>query len=54
MTRWPKSKNKRALRKYRLNAAGEYKRANERRKYGTLGAASPVRHIDPKDYEARK
>jgi hypothetical protein len=45
--RWPKSERKQALRKYRLNAATEYKRAAERRKYGTLGAASPVRRIDP-------
>jgi hypothetical protein len=37
--------------RYRLDAATEYKRALERRKYGTLGAASKVRRIDPATYK---
>jgi hypothetical protein len=49
--RWPKSARKRAMLRYRLDAATEYKRAVERRKYGTLGAASKVRRIDPASYK---
>jgi hypothetical protein len=45
--RWPKSEAKKALRGYRLSAAGEFKRALNKRLYGTQGAASPVRRIDP-------
>jgi hypothetical protein len=44
--RWPRSAAKRAKRRYLLRAAAQYKEASERR-YGTLGAASPVRRIDP-------
>jgi hypothetical protein len=51
--RWPKSPHRRAVRKYLLEAATEYKRASERRRYGTLGAASPVRKIDPASYKPR-
>jgi hypothetical protein len=43
---WPKSQRKRALLRYQLNAADEYKRAMQRRD-GSSGAASPVRRIDP-------
>ena len=43
---WPKSEKKRELLRYGLKAAGEYKRAMERRD-GSSGAASPVRRIDP-------
>jgi hypothetical protein len=49
--RWPKSERKQALRRYQLDAATEYKRASDRRRYGTLGAASPVRKIDPASYK---
>jgi hypothetical protein len=45
----PKNKRKRALMKYQLKAARAYKQAKER-KHGSQGAASPVRHIDPKTY----
>jgi hypothetical protein len=44
--RWPKSKAKRAHRRYLLQAAGEYKKALKRRD-GSQGAASAVRRIDP-------
>jgi len=44
--RFPKSPHKKAKRRYQLRAAGEYKKAVERR-YGSRGAASPVRRIDP-------
>jgi hypothetical protein len=44
---WPKSEKKRALLRYRLLAAGEYKRAKQRRDVGSSGAASPVKRIDP-------
>jgi hypothetical protein len=37
---------KQARRRYLLQAAGEYKKALKRRD-GTQGAASAVRHIDP-------
>jgi len=47
----PKNKRKRALMKYQLTAAREYAKANERWRYGTLGAASPVRRIDPASYK---
>ena len=43
---WPKSEKKRALLRYQLKAAGEYKRAMQRRD-GSSGAASPVRRINP-------
>ena len=46
--RWPKSKKKRALRRYLLNAATEYKKAANR---GSFGPASKVRRIDPKTGE---
>lgn len=45
--RWPKNENKRALRRYQLEAAAEYARARKRRD-GSQGAASPVRIIDPR------
>jgi hypothetical protein len=48
---WPKSERKQALRRYQLDAAKAAKQASERRRYGTLGAASPVRKIDPADYK---
>lgn len=48
--RWPKDPNKHALRRYRLDAAKAARHASERRRYGTLGAASPVRKIDPASY----
>ena len=41
--RWPKSEKKPALLRYQLNAAGDCKKVVERRKYGSLGAASNVR-----------
>jgi hypothetical protein len=44
--RFPKSPQKRAKRRYLLSAAGEIKKALKRR-YGSQGAASPVRRIDP-------
>jgi hypothetical protein len=47
--RLPKTKQTRALRRYRLKAAAEYRPA-VKRKYGSIGAASPVRHIDPKGW----
>ena len=43
---WPKSEKKRALLRYQLKAAGEYKKTLQRRD-GSSGAASPVRRIDP-------
>jgi hypothetical protein len=56
--RWPrnkKNKEKRILhRRYLLNAAKEYKKAANRRAYGTLGAASAVRHIDPSEYKIKE
>src|SRR5215471_14153455 len=33
--------------KYKQSAATEYKRAEERMRFGSQGAASPVRKIDP-------
>jgi hypothetical protein len=45
--RWPKSKKKRALLRYQLKAAGEYKKTLRRWCDGSSGAASPVRRIDP-------
>jgi hypothetical protein len=33
--------------KYRSQNRAEYKRAEDRRLYGSFGAASPVRKIDP-------
>ena len=45
--RWPKSKKKRALLRYQLKAAGEYKKTLRRWRDGSSGAASPVRRIDP-------
>jgi hypothetical protein len=45
--RWPTSEVMRARRRYLLRAAGEYGKALTKRRYGTLGAASAVRHIDP-------
>jgi hypothetical protein len=48
--RWPKDPHKRALRKYQLDAATKYKRANEYYRYGTLGAASSGHSIDPATY----
>ena len=48
--RWTKDPHKRALRKYQLDAAAEYKRASEYYRYGTLGAASSGRYIDPATY----
>jgi hypothetical protein len=48
--RWPKSKRKRALRKYQLDAAAAAKKAIAR-KYGSQGPASPVRRIDPATYK---
>ena len=42
--RWPKSEKKRAMRRYQLTAAAEYKKAISR---GSFGAASKVRRIDP-------
>jgi hypothetical protein len=44
--RWPKSERKRALRRYLLDAASNYREAMQRRD-GSSGAASPVRKIDP-------
>jgi hypothetical protein len=46
--RWPKSPRKRALRRYLLEAAGNYKKARQRR-YGSSGAASAVRHVYNRD-----
>jgi hypothetical protein len=46
----PKNKRKRALMEYQLKAAREYAKASER-KYGSQGAASPVRYIDPASYK---
>jgi hypothetical protein len=46
----PKKKRKRALMEYQLNAAKAYAQASAR-KYGSQGAASPVRHIDPATYK---
>jgi len=43
-----KSKHKRAHGRYLLNAAKEYKRAMRRRD-GSSGAASPVRHVYNRD-----
>ena len=44
--RWPKSEIKRARRRYLLTAGAAYKEA-VRRRQGSQGAASAVRHIDP-------
>ena len=46
-SRWPKSEQKQAVRRYQLTAAAEYKRSLKKRLYGSQGAASPVRRIDP-------
>jgi hypothetical protein len=46
--RWPKSKRKQALRRYQLDAAGNYKKAMQRRD-GSSGAASEVRHVYNRD-----
>jgi hypothetical protein len=46
----PKNKRKRALMEYQLNAAKAYAQATARQ-YGSQGAASPVRHIDPASYK---
>jgi hypothetical protein len=48
--RWPKSPVKRLRREYLLKAGAEFKKAAKRRD-GSQGAASPVRHIDPKTGE---
>lgn len=45
--RWPKGKAARARRRRLLELATQYKRARERERYGTQGAASPCRRIDP-------
>jgi len=45
--RWPRSEARRAARRRLLDAAAEYRRARERRRYGTLGTASRGRHVDP-------
>jgi hypothetical protein len=42
-----RKKGSKPSRKYRSTAAAEYQRAFEKTKYGSLGAASPVRKIDP-------
>jgi len=42
------------LRRAQLKKAGEFKKALMRHRYGTLGAASRVRHINPKDYVPSK
>ena len=49
--RWPKDPVKIAKLREELRVATEYKKALNRRKYGTLGAASKVRHIDPTTYQ---
>ena len=49
-SRWPKDERKRALRRAQLEKAGQFKKALNRQLYGSQGAASRVRHIDPKDY----
>ncbi len=49
--RLPKSPIRRARKLYELKAQIEAVKAHERRKYGTLGPASPVRRIDPKSYK---
>ena len=43
------NERKRALMEYQLKAAKEFKKASDR-KYGKLGAASRVRHIDTTGY----
>ena len=48
--RWSKDKAKNEQRRAELKVAAEYKKALNRRKYGTLGPASKVRHIDPKEW----
>jgi hypothetical protein len=47
--RSPETEPGKALHRYRRKAATEYKKAVTREKYGTLGPASKVRHIDPAD-----
>jgi hypothetical protein len=51
--RWPKSEAKRARRQYLLRIAGEYKKAIKRRD-GSQGAASRVRHIDPASIDVER
>jgi hypothetical protein len=46
-----KKPSRAALQRYQLKAGGEYKRAIARQ-FGSQGAAGPVRHIDPADYNA--
>ena len=45
---WPKSEHKRAMRRYQLDAASNYKKALQRRD-GSSGAASPMRHVYNRD-----
>jgi hypothetical protein len=52
--RFPESEQGKALHRYRRKAANEYKKAINRHKYGTLGPASQVRHIDPLTKRGRK
>ncbi len=47
----PKSQAKRERQRYLVKAAAEYKRALTRKKYGSLGAASKVRRIDPATFK---
>jgi len=42
-----RKKGSKPSRSYRSTAAAEYEHALEKRKYGSLGPASPVRKIDP-------
>lgn len=49
--RWPGGELERVRRREQLKVATLYKRTVERKKYGTLGAASKVRHIDPATYK---
>ena len=42
-----KTPNKQALKKRRAEIRAEYQRAREELLFGSLGAASPVRQIDP-------
>jgi hypothetical protein len=44
---WPKSEEKRALRRAELKRATVYKHTLHRRQEGTSGGASPVRRVDP-------
>jgi hypothetical protein len=47
----PNKERRPAVKKRAADVRAEYQQARERRLFGSLGAASPVRRIDPKTGE---